>query len=108
MICLLCSAVYGIRRISQPGLKAVNFAKEIVGWKLNGSVISETEVDSEGSCRHQCVEQERCLSYNFGPSESNSEKFVCQLSHSDRFIGQVNFTEDKDFQYRGIKVVISS
>lgn len=106
MIRLLCSALYGISGISKPGLKTVNFAKEIVGWKLNGSVISGTKVFSEGSCWLECVEQERCQSYNFGPTESNSEKFLCQLSDSDRFIGDVNFTEDKDFLYRGIKVVM--
>ena len=43
-ICLLCTckAVCGTAsRISQPGLKVVNFARQIDGWKLYGSVISE-------------------------------------------------------------------
>ncbi|KAL9969904.1 hypothetical protein ACROYT_G022177 [Oculina patagonica] len=102
MIFVLGTAVYAVSRTSQPGWKAVNFAKEIVGWKLNGSVISETEVDSEGSCRLYCVEEERCRSYNFGPAKNKPGRFLCQLSDSDRFIGHVNFTEDKDFHYRGI------
>ncbi|KAL9972451.1 hypothetical protein ACROYT_G018755 [Oculina patagonica] len=103
MIFLLGTAVYGISRISQPGLKAVNFAKAIEGWMLNGSVIHETEVDSESSCRFECVEDERCRSYNFGPAKNKHERFMCQLSDSDRFHGRVNFTEDKDFRYGGIQ-----
>ncbi|KAL9969902.1 hypothetical protein ACROYT_G022175 [Oculina patagonica] len=103
MIFVLGTAAYGISRISEPGLKAVNFARAIEGWVLNGSVIYEIEVDSESSCRLECVEEERCRSYNFGPAKNKPERFMCQLSDSDRFHGRVNFTEDKDFRYRGIQ-----
>ena len=107
VILLICTTVRsGISQISQPGFKVGNFAKAIEGWKLNGSVISETKVDSESSCRLKCVEDERCQSYNFGTVMDSSGKFVCQLSDSDRFVGRVNFTEDVDFLYRGIKVVV--
>ena len=97
-------AVYGISRISEPGLKAVNFAKAIEGKKLNGGMIKETEVDSEGFCRLECVEEERCKSYNFGGTKNNSKTFTCQLSDSDRFVDGVNFIEDEYFRYRGMQV----
>ena len=45
IIFLLCVVVYGVRRISEPDLKAVNFADKIKGHKLNGSIIGEVEVD---------------------------------------------------------------
>ena len=106
IISLLCTAVYGISRISQPGMKAVNFARPIEGWKLNGSVISENEVDSESSCRLECVQDERCKSLNFGSKKNNAGRHLCQLSDSDRFVGRVNFTEVADFRYRGIRVII--
>ena len=35
------------------------------GKQLNGSVIKEVEVESESSCRLECVNEERCKSYNF-------------------------------------------
>ena len=38
---LVCSAVYGINRISEPDLKAVSFAEKIAGQKLNGSLRKE-------------------------------------------------------------------
>ena len=107
VICFLCTAVCGISRISQPGLKAVNFAQPIEGWKLNGSVISEKEVDSESSCRLECVEDERCKSFNFGSKKNNAGRYICQLSDSDRFVGHINFTEAADFRYRGIKVIMN-
>ena len=97
-------AVYGTSRISLPYLEAVNFAPAKEGRKLNGSVIKETEVDSEISCQFECVEEERCQSYNFGSTRNNAGRFKCQLSDSDRFAGLVNFTEDKDFKYGGLQV----
>ena len=48
-----------------PNFKAVNFGKEIKGRRLNESVVRELEVDTESSCRLQCVEENGCLSYNF-------------------------------------------
>ena len=104
---LSCTAVCGISRISQPGLKAVNFARPIEGWKLNGSVISEKEVDSESSCRYECVQDERCKSFNFGSKKNNTGRHMCQLSDSDRFVGRVNFTVAAEFRYRGIKVIMN-
>ena len=101
---LVYSAVYGINRISEPDLKAVSFAEKIAGQKLNGSLIREIDVDSESSCQLECVNEERCQSYNFGTQKGDSGKFKCQLSDSDRFVGFANFTEVENFIYRGIKV----
>ena len=67
-------------------------------------MIKEIEVDSGSSCRFECVGEERCQSYNFRTTKDNSEKFKCQLSDSDRFVGFVNFTEDEDFIYQGSQV----
>ncbi|CAH3139644.1 unnamed protein product [Pocillopora meandrina] len=103
LIFFLCAVVYGINRISEPDLKAVNFADEIERKKLDGSLIREVEVDSESSCQLECLGKERCQSYNFGTIMGDSKKFKCQLSGSDRFAGFANFTEDNDFIYRGIK-----
>ena len=101
---VMITSTNGITKMITPNFKAVNFGKEIRGRRLNGSVIGELEVDSEGSCRLQCVEENGCLSYNFGPSE-NKKKYKCQLSNSDRFVGLKNFTEDHKFLHRGIKVI---
>ena len=113
MLTLVCTTVFGISRISQPDLKAVNFAKAIAGYKLNGSVIKEIEVDSERLCQFACVGEETCQSYNFGPTngtyttKKNDERFICQLSDSDRFVGFPNFVEDKEFIYKGIQVKLN-
>ena len=107
---LVCTTVYGISRISQPDLKAVNFAKPIAGYKLNGSVINEIQVDLEGSCQFACVGEETCQSYNFGPTsgtnttKKNGERFICQVSNSDRLVTFTNFAEDKEFIYKGRQV----
>ncbi|PFX22965.1 Ficolin-1 [Stylophora pistillata] len=93
----------GESRLITSNYKAVNFAREIRGRKLKGSVIKEVEVDSEASCQLQCVEENSCLSYNFGPGQN--KMFKCQLSDSDRFTGLSNFTEDPEVLYRGIKSI---
>ena len=95
--------VNGITRITTANYKAVNFAKEIKGRKLHGRVIREVKVNTEGSCRLECVEGVGCLSYNFGPT-ADRKIFNCQLSDSDRFVSQENFVEDNEFLYRGIQV----
>ena len=100
---VMITSTNAVSRIFTPDLKAVNFAKEIRGRRLNGSVIREMEVDLEVSCQLQCVKENGCRSYNFGPTE-NKKRFNCQLSNSDRFAGLNNFTEDHEFLYRGVKV----
>ena len=105
VLALACTAVYGISRISEPDFIAVNFATAVKGRKLNGSVIKEVEVDSESSCQFECAGEETCQSYNFGTTKNNAEKFKCQLSNSDRFSAFANFTEDKEFIYKGRQVI---
>ena len=101
---VMITSTNAVTRIFTQDLQAVNFAKEIRGRRLNGSVIMEMEADSEVSCQLQCVKENGCLSYNFGPKE-NKKGFKCELSNSDRFVGLMNFTEDHKFLYRGVKVI---
>ena len=80
---LLSAVVYSIGRISESDLRAINFPDNVEGTeKLNGSLITEIEVDSESSCQPGCVDKERCQSYNFGTMEGDSGKLKCQLSDS--------------------------
>ena len=103
---IFVGAVSGSNRFTEPSFKAINFAKAIIGRKLNGSVINETKVDSEISCQLACVRESRCLSYNFGPTQ-DKESFKCQLSDSDRFVSLKYFTEDNQLFYRGIQVTLN-
>lgn len=107
LISLSITFVDGVNQIITPEFKAINFATEKRGQKLNGSVIKEKEVDSEYACQLECVDESRCLSYNFGPTEKK-ERFTCQLSDSDRFVGVKNFTKDEKRFYRGIMVMLFS
>ena len=103
-IALSVTLVLGLGRIKTDDLYAVNFATEIKGSKLLGRVIKETEEESEDACQLQCVDESRCLSYNYGPAE-DGKRFKCQLSDSDRFAAVVNFSQDDEFSYRGIQVL---
>ena len=97
--------ISGLSRISEPRFKAVNFAKEKEGRKLNGSVIKEMQVDSEGACRLRCVDEEQCRSYNFGLKKHKAGNFLCQLNGSDKSVGFGNFSKDDNFKYRGMEVI---
>ena len=92
MLTLVCTPVYCISRISQLGVNGVNFAQAIEGRKLYGRMIKEMEVESESFCRLECVEEQRCQSYNFKITKNDAAKFNCQLSDSDRFYAPTNFT----------------
>ena len=85
LMSLTIAFIYGDPRMMTTVFQAVNFAKEIRGWRLNGSVIREIKVDSESSCRRHCVKESSCVSYNFG-STMNNKNFKCQRSDSDRLI----------------------
>ena len=104
LIALSVTLVSGLDRVKTNDLRAVNFAAEITGRKLLGRVIKETEEESEDACQLQCVDESRCLSYNFGPAE-DGKRFKCQLSDSDRFAAVDNFSQDDEFSYRGIQVL---
>ena len=105
LVLVFAETASSLSRISGPGFQAVNFAKAKEGRKLNGSVIKEMQVDTEGACRLQCVIDEHCRSYNFGLRKNKARNFLCQLNGSDRFVGSGNFTEDDNFSYRGIEVI---
>ena len=105
VLIFLATTVYGISRISEPDFKAVNFAKAKQGRRLNSSVIKAMNVDSEGACRLQCVNEERCRSYNFEIAKNKAGNFLCQLTDSDRFAGISNFKKDDHFKYKGIQVI---
>ena len=98
--------MHGIGRITQPKMQAVNFARPIERRKLNGSVINESYVDSEISCQFKCVEKEGCQSYNFETKKNQAGKLMCQLSNSNRFVSLANFTQDEDFKYGGVQVIL--
>ena len=106
LIVFFVTTVHSTSRISAPEFRAVNFAQAKERRKLNGSVIKQVDVMSEDECSLQCVGDERCLSYNFGNTRNESGTFVCELSDSDRFFGFGNFTEDDNFTYRGMQVII--
>ena len=105
---LIGVTAYATSRISNtfPRFQAANFGQMMDGKQLNGSVIKEIEVESESSCRLECVNEERCKSYNFGSKKNKPERWKCKISDSDRFErpARANFIENKDFSCRGIKV----
>ena len=101
---VLIGVVSGSNRLTAPDLEFINFARAIIGRKLNGSIIKEIDVYSESYCQFACVRETRCLSYKFAPAE-DKKTFKCQLSDSDRFVGVKSFTKDKTYFYRGIQVI---
>ena len=105
LVLVFSAHVSGLSRISEPRFKAVNFAEEKEGRKLNGSVIKEMQVDAEGECRLRCVDEEQCRSYNFGLKKHKAGNFLCQLNGSDKSVGFGNFTKDDNFKYTGMEVI---
>ena len=98
------SVAYAITRIIDPDFEGVNFARALIGKKLNGSVFRVmSTVDYEVFCQVECVKDIRCSSYNFGTTNQTGN-FICELSNSDRFTSHVNLMEDEKWLYRGLQV----
>ena len=61
-LCLLLffsTVVYAVTRIVEPDFEGVNFAKALFGKRLE-KVFQETAVDSETSCKMQCLNTVVC------------------------------------------------
>ena len=90
MLFLISVTAYAASRISNtfPRFQAANFGQMMDGRQLNGSVIKEIEVESESSCKLECVNEERCKSYNFGAQRRNlrdgSARSVTQIDLRDQ------------------------
>ena len=82
LLFLIGVTAYATSRISNrfPRFQAANFGQMMDGRQLNGSVIKEIE-ESESSCRLECVNEERCKSYNFG-SKKNKPGFKKTMNSS--------------------------
>lgn len=96
LLLMIGTTVQGESRISRSSFQTANFAEPMQGRNLNGRVIQEPVVDSMTSCQFECMEDERCQSYNFG-SNSSGKGFKCELSDSDRFARVMNFTVAEGF-----------
>ena len=101
---MVCTAVFAVSRINYVDFQAINFSEAIYEKKLAAGIIQNISVDSESVCQLACVQDFRCLSYNFATISDIQGKFSCQLSDSDRFSGHQNFTEDEDMLHRGMEV----
>ena len=80
-----------------------NFGKRTKNFYLNSSIFMTSTVELEVRCLYQCVVEDQCLSYNYGPN-SAGDGFTCELSGTDRFSGRDNFVSKIGFSHRGLVV----
>ncbi|XP_078382582.1 uncharacterized protein LOC144665249 [Oculina patagonica] len=66
----------------QENCRVIKFVNTIDGSALDGHVIAPMRATTIDVCDVQCFLNHDCVSYNFGPSETNENSNICQLNNS--------------------------
>ena len=72
---------------------------------LVGSVIATYQVPDEFACCHMCVQDTRCLSFNYGIT-TNPNLSICEISSSEQALDRQKLLRKVNCEYHGIDVSI--
>ena len=84
------------------GVSFVKFLKAS-SVKLDTVRLADLKVSTLGECTLECLNQEECVSTNFGRT-SNDEKYSCHLLSMDKFRRPDELVASDDFDYYHIEV----
>ena len=74
-------------------------------YALVGSVIATYQVPDEFACCHKCVQNIRCLSFNYGIT-TNPNLNICEINSSEQALDREKLLKRVHFEYHGITVSI--
>ncbi|KAL9959751.1 hypothetical protein ACROYT_G033106 [Oculina patagonica] len=76
-----------------------NFDTRIEGSVLDGYVISKSQVPSRIDCTFECLNDQRCASYNY--EEGNKALHECELNSESKKTKPTNLTDKEGYSYYG-------
>ena len=62
--------------------RIIQFARKVNEKALEGHTIATINSNNVDFCEIQCFLNYDCVSYNFGPTEDNSDTYVCERNNS--------------------------
>ncbi len=78
------------------------FGTPVQGFALEGHLVKNLSIGIYASCKHLCLLENHCVSFNLGPPIK--DRMVCELSDSDGTKHLEDLKPREGFVYRGTEV----
>ena len=91
----------GINRLSIANYVIVH----VIDYSLVGHVISSTQVPSRIDCGFNCLDEQRCVSYNY--KEGEKVFHDCELNSESKETRSSDLTERTNYSYYGLRKSVS-
>ena len=91
----------GINRLSIANYVIV----DVIDYSLAGHVISSTQVPSRIDCGFNCLDEQRCVSYNY--EEGEKVFHDCELNSESKETRSSDLTERTNYSYYGLRKSVS-
>ncbi|XP_078374485.1 uncharacterized protein LOC144658031 [Oculina patagonica] len=84
----------------------LKFGTPVQGFALEGHLVKNLSIAIYASCKHLCLLENHCVSFNLGPPIK--DRIVCELSDSDSTKHPEDLKPREGFVYRGTENACSS
>ena len=91
----------GINRLSTTN----NVIVDVIDYSLAGHVISSSQVPSRIDCGFDCLDEKRCVSYNYEEGEKVLNE--CELNNESKETKPLDLTERANYSYYGLLKSVS-
>ena len=91
----------GINRLSTTNYVIV----DVIDYSLAGHVISSSQVPSRIDCGFDCLDEKRCVSYNYEEGEKVFHE--CELNNESKETRPLDLTERANYSYYGLLKSVS-
>ncbi|KAL9970871.1 hypothetical protein ACROYT_G023323 [Oculina patagonica] len=106
-VVVLCEVwLHSITLANQDLCRHLKFATPVQGFALEGHVVKNLSIGIYASCKHLCLLENHCVSFNLGPPIK--DRMVCELSDSDIPKHPEDLKPREGFVYRGTENACSS
>ncbi|XP_078374812.1 uncharacterized protein LOC144658279 [Oculina patagonica] len=106
-VVILCEVwLHSITLANQDLCRHLKYGTPVQGFALEGHVVKNLSIGIYASCKHLCLFENHCVSFNLGPPIK--DRMVCELSDSDSTKHPEDLKPREGFVYRGTENACSS
>ncbi|XP_078374760.1 uncharacterized protein LOC144658240 isoform X2 [Oculina patagonica] len=99
-VVILCEVwLHCVISANQDLCRHLKFGTPVHGFALEGHVVKNLSIGIYSSCKHLCLFESHCVSFNLGPPIK--DRMVCELSDSDSTKHPEDLKPREGFAYRG-------
>ncbi|KAL9970887.1 hypothetical protein ACROYT_G023340 [Oculina patagonica] len=106
-VVILCEVwLHYVTQANEDLCRHLKFGTPVQGFALAGHVVKNLSIGIYASCKHLCLLEDHCVSFNLGPPIK--DRMVCELSDSDSTKHPEDFKPQEGFVHRGTENACSS